>query len=609
MNDDLLEYYQREMSYLRALGAEYAENYPDVARRLRLEPDRCADPHVERLLEGFAFLTARIRRKLDDEYPEIAQAYLEMLAPHLLRPIPSLTVAHLENGPDPKRLAEGHTLPRGTGVVTLRPVEGHGCTFRTTQDVTLWPLAVSDARLSLDRIDAPDAPRAARSLLRISMRCEAPTDLGRIGKLRLYLNGPPEATYPLYEGLLRDVCEARVVAGGRTIALKAGALQPVGFEADQAALPLPLQSFPASLLLLEYFAFPEKFLFVDVDGWKALSGPPASGEVELQLFLSSPPRVKAETAVTAETFKLGCVPIINLFGKPAEPLRLTQSRAEYRIVPDVHKPLATEIHSIDKVSSWGSYLAKSRAFEPFYSTRHALAGPQPDAYWHATRYPSGRPGDDGTELDIAFVDLDFRPTRPASETILIDVTCTNRGIPPRMKVLDRLSREQGDFQVQAQAPIGKVRALRTPTKPLRPSLGRSVQWRLISTLSMNHLSLVSDPRGVEALREALRIHDFARSDVTRQLVQGVAAVGSRRVAGRLPAGARGGAVAMGVEATVTFDESRYVGSGAYLLAMVLERFLGNSASINGFSKLTARSLQREGVIQSWPPRAGERTLL
>lgn len=609
MNDDLLEYYQREMSYLRGLGAEYAEHYPDVARRLRLEPDRCADPHVERLLEGFAFLTARIRRKIDDEYPEISQAFLEMLAPHLLRPIPSLTIAHLENGPDPKRLVEGHTFPRGMGVVALRPAEGQVCTFRTTQDVTLWPLVVTEARLALDRIDAPDAPRAARSLLRISLRCDAPIDPGRVGRLRFYLNGPPEATYPLYEGLMRDVCEARIVAGGKAASLGPRPIRPVGFDPEQAALPLPPQSSPASLLLLEYFAFPEKFLFVDVVGWEAARGLDVSGGLELQLFLSSPPRVKAETAVTAETLKLGCVPVINLFGKSAEPLRLTQTRTDYRIVPDVHRPLATEIYSIDKVSSWGSYLAKSRTFEPFYSLRHSLAGPAADAYWQATRHPAGRPGDDGTEMDIAFVDPDFRPARPATETILTEVTCTNRSIPPRMKVLDKLSRDQGDFQVQAQGPVGKVRALRTPTKPLRPSLGRSVQWRLISTLSLNHLSLVSDPRGAEALREILRAHDFAKSDVTRQLVQGIASVSSRRVAGRLPAGLRGGAVAMGIEATVTFDESRYVGSGAYLLAMVLERFLGNSASINSFSKLSARSLQREGVIQSWPPRAGERTLL
>jgi type VI secretion system protein ImpG len=301
---------------------------------------------------------------------------------------------------------------------------------------------------------------------------------------------------------------------------------------------------------------------------------------------------------------LGCTPIVNLFSRVAEPIALKQARAEYRLVPDVHRPLATEVYSIDAVTGISGYLGEEVSYEPCFSARHAREGKGARAYWYATRRPSGRKDDPGTEVDLSFVDAEFNPRVPASHMVTVRATCTNRDLPARLP----FGGEQGDFELEGKAPVSRVRCLRRPTRPVRPPLRRGARWPLISHLALNHLSLVDTDEGAAALRELLRVYDFTDSAVTRQQIAGITGVAHRRVAGR--AGRKvGGAACLGVEVTLEFDESNYVGSGAFLLASVLERFLGLYVSINSFSQLVARTRQREGILRRWPPRAGERTLL
>jgi type VI secretion system protein ImpG len=287
----------------------------------------------------------------------------------------------------------------------------------------------------------------------------------------------------------------------------------------------------------------------------------------------------------------------------AEPIALNHARAEYRLVPDVHRPLATEVYSIDAVTGTSGYLDEEVSYEPFFSVRHAWEGKGARAYWYATRRPSARKDDPGTEVDLSFVDAGFNPRVPASQMVTVRATCTNRDLPARLP----FGGEQGDFELEGQAPVSRVRCLRRPTRPVRPPLRRGAQWPLISHLALNHLSLVDSDEVAVALRELLRVYDFTDSAVTRQQVAGITRVSHRRVAGR--AGRKVGAACLGVEVTLEFDESNYVGSGAFLLASVLERFFGLYVSINSFSQLVARTRRREGILRRWPPRAGERTLL
>lgn len=610
MDDDLLAYYNNELVYLRELGADFAHRYPKVAARLQLESDKCEDPHVERLLEGFAFLTARVRQKLDDEYPEIAEALLGVLYPHYLRPLPSMAIAQFLPPPDggPK-LAGGHTIDRGAELST-RPVHGSPCQFRTVYPVTLWPIEVESARLQHDRVVVAGKPLEAVGLIQIRLRCLGGVTFEqlKLDRLRFYLDGEPPVVHAIHAALLNHGCGISIqgrddLRAGPAVALPRDAIRPVGFEPDEGMFPYPKRSFPGYRLLQEYFAFPEKFLFFDLTGLERVAGTLRGDVVDLLLFLNRSPR--AEITVDAGNFRLGCAPVVNLFHHVCEPIALTQRRPDYRVVPDVHRPDATEIYEIESVTSTGGYLDEPVVFEPFYALRHdsaASAAKRP--YWIAMRRPSARRGDPGTEVYLSFVDPNFHPSRPATDTATVRSLCTNRNLPSKLP----FGGDQSDFQLAAPAPVGRVRCVRKPTVPQRPPMGRGLQWRLITHLSLNHLSLSDNERGLEALRAILHLYDFADVAVTRQQIDGIAGMSSRRTTGRTGRGL-GNAVCLGLEVELEFDESLYVGSGVFLFASVLERFLGLYTSINSFTRLVARVRQREGILKRWPPRAGDRTLL
>jgi type VI secretion system protein ImpG len=613
--DDFLSYYTEELASLRDLGAKFAGRYPKVAGRLLLGPDECEDPHIERLLEGFAFLAARIRRKIDDEFPEITDALLQVLYPHYVRPIPSMSVVQLQPGEDPMALREGFTVAPGTRLFSA-PVAGVRCAYQMAYPVTLWPVEVERAGVQAGLVGVPEAPLEAAAVIRLGLRCQKGVTFAQIltanprfDVLRFYLDGVPGVVHSLHELLLNHVCGVTVQGADEdeepwSVRLPAAALQPVGFESEEAIFPYPSHALPGYRLLQEYFAFPEKFLFVDITGLKAMAtakGVPGAA-IELLVFLDCEP--PAAVKVQAQTFRLGCTPVTNLFPVHCEPIRLDQTRTEYRVIPDVDLQWAHEVYSIDEVTSAGAYLDRTVAYEPFYSLRHATSGPEHRAYWYATRRRSVGESDSGTDVFLSFVNADFRPQVPATEAVSVRATCTNRDVPARLA----FGGNQGEFEVQSHGPISRVaRCLRKPTPSLRPRGGRGAQWRLISHLSLNYLSLAESGKGIESLREILRLYDWADDAVSRQQINGIRRVSSRPVTGRVR-GRAGPAACMGIEVTVEFDESHYVGSGVFLLASVLERFFGMYATINSFSQLVATT-HPEGLVKRWPPRAGNRTLL
>lgn len=604
MDDDLLAYYNAELTFIREMGAEFAEKYPKVASRLLLDADKCEDPHVERLLEGFAFLAARVRQKLDDEYPEITDALLGALYPHFQRPVPSMSVVQFIPGPDPSRLNGGFVIDRGARL-NSRPVGGAPCQFRTAYPVTLWPVRIEEARLQPDRVVFAGKRPEAVALLQLRLRGPDGVPFERIGldRLRFYLDGERPVAHALYELLFNNTCQVLLqgqTPGGGTevVNLTPRAILPVGFEDGEAMFPYPDRSFPGYRLLQEYFAFPDKFLFFDVTGFEALAGRNWGDAVDLLIFFNRPPR--SPMTVRSDHFRLGCAPVVNLFTLVAEPILVNQTQTEYRVVPDVHRPSATEIYSVDAVTCSSSFLGKSMPVEPFYDLRHGGRDDGDRAYWSATRRPSLKKGDPGTEIYLSFVDPGFSPRRPTAETLTIHAICTNRDLPGRLP----FGGGNSDFELESPGPISRVRCLVKPTPSLRPRLGRGAQWPLISHLSLNHLSLTDSEQGLDALRAVLGLYDLADSAANRQQIAGITRVSSRRVAGRV-----GRSACLGIEVTVEFDEGQFVGSGVLLLASVLERFLGAYASINSFCQLVATTRQREGVFKRWPPRAGERILL
>lgn len=625
MRDELLGYYERELVFLRRMGAEFAQKYPKIAARLLLEPDKCEDPHVERMIEAFAFLASRVHLKIDDEFPEITESLLNVLYPHYLSPIPSMSIAQFSLDPAQGKITAGYEIPRGTPLYS-RPIQGTPCRFRTCYPATLWPLVVSSASLeSPDRVDVRG--KQTEGMIRLRMRCVNETKLSelkvvsgerprQIDSLRFYLNGEPQLVYPLYELLLNQAVRVelhpdsskRGAAGpaqaSSPIVLPPESLKPVGFGAEEGMLPYTARSFAGYRLLSEYFAFPEKFLFVDVTGIDQAARAGFGEEFDILIYLREV--LPLRSSLDAGTFQLGCVPVVNLFQKIAEPIQLTQQQHEYQVIPDVHRQMATEIYSINSVTTTDPYLKKSRVFQPFYSVRHALAREPERTFWYATRRPSQREDDPGTEVSLSLVDLGFNPSVPAAEAITIHTTCTNRDLPGKLPFGGR----EGDFEVEGARSVSRVRCLKKPTNTLRPALRRGAQWRLISHLSLNHLSIVqADQDGApDALQEILLLYDFMDSAATRKQIDGITRVSSRRVVRQVGAAIQRGLV-RGIETSIELDEDQYVGSGTFLFASVLEHFLGLYVSLNSFNQLVVKTRQKEGILRRWPPRTGEQILL
>jgi type VI secretion system protein ImpG len=603
VQESLLEYYERELTVLRQLGQEFARAYPKVAGRLLLEPGKCEDPHVERLIQAFAFLAARIHHKIDDEFPEIADALLGILYPHYVAPIPSMSVVEFALDPDQGKLTSGYLIPRGMQLYS-RPIEGTQCRFRTSYPVTLWPIRVTSARFEPVDKRVPGVDAAA--LLRLELQCQGGISFKELelDRLRFFLHGENQLVHALYELLLNNAPHVQVLSGAKSprqyTVLERECFRPVGFGPDEGMLPYPAHALLGYRLLQEYFTFPQKFLFVDLVGLDRVDRTGAHGKLEVEIFLDRAPR--ADQSVSADNFRLGCAPIVNLFEQIAEPIRLDQTQHEHLIIPDVRRLSANEIYSVNTVTLSSPDTGAVRHVQPIYSIKHAGRDENETAFWYATRRPSVRKGDNGTEVFLSLADLNFNPMVPAAETLTISATCTNRDLPGKLPSDD----PRGDFELEGAAPVSAIRSLVKPTLPVRPPLTGEMQWRLISHLSLNYLSLGTG--GPDALHEILRLYDFSDTAVVRQQISGITNVSCKRVV-RRPSGMGWQAFCRGMEIVVEFDEEKYVGTGVFLFASVLETFLGLYASLNSFTQLTARSRQRERPIKRWPPRAGEQILL
>ncbi len=630
MRDELLGYYERELIFLRRMGAEFAEKYPKIAARLHLDEEKIEDPHVERIIEAFAFLAGRVGLKLDDELPEVTESFINLLYPHYLAPIPSMAIAQFSFGSEDDKLTAVQKLERGARL-NSRPVDGTPCRFRTAYDVELAPLVVESAAL-----ESP-APKDARGMyanshIRLSMRCFGDARLSemtiggtteRPRSIRFYLNGDPQLVFPLYEIIfnhatavefrpkdtplsqktLKTLTNLQLKLPDPVIIPAAEGLRQVGFAEEEAVLPFTKRSFAGYRLLSEYFSFPYKFLFFDVVGLDRAIAADFGSNFDILIHLKdvTPPIAP----VVTETFRMGCTPIVNLFTRLTDPIYLSQQKYEYQVIPDVHRQSTTEIYSIDEVISNDPRTNTTREFSPFYSLRHAFGEQMEKAFWYAVRRDSQRPGDEGTEMYMSLVDMNFNPRVPSVDVLNVRATCTNRDLPARLP----FGGKEGDFEIEGTALMSRVRCLTKPTETIRPPQRRAAQWRLISHLNLNYLSLVSgDEIAPEALQEILHLYNFDDSSVTRKQILGITGIESRKVVRKI-GGRVGAGFVRGIETTLTFDEEQFVGSGMYLFACVLERFLGLYASLNSFNQMVLKTEQREGIVKQFPPRAGEQDLL
>lgn len=611
MRDDLLEYYNRELAFLRRTGVEFAKRYPNVASGLLLEPQKCDDPHVERLLEGFAFLAARVHLKIDDDFPEFGEALLNITYPHYTRPVPSMAIVEFRLDPEQGKLTTGLKIARDS-MLFSRPSKGTRCQFMTCYDTTLWPVDVAGARwIAPHELQPPVRTTDAVAALKLDLRCLPEITFGKLDleTLRLYINAEPNLAPTLYELLLnnctrillRDPAKPR----REPIVLPAQALSPVGFELNQGMLPTNRRSFVGYRLLQEYFTFPAKFFFLDLAGFDRVRAADFGDRLEVVFLISTFERADRrsvlEAGVAKETIRLGCTPIVNLFPKTSEPVLLTQRQPEYIVVPDARRRATTGIFSIEEVTAVSPGSDKPLQFEPLYSFRHGADSDQ-RLFWLAHRRATRWRPDEGTDVHLSFVDRTSRVAFPDTDAVTARMLCYNGSLPYQLPFND----PAGDFELPGGGPIATIRTLVRPTQPLDPPLGKAQLWRLISQLSLNYISLIEG--GVEALRELLRLHNFPDSPSGEKQIQGIVGVEGRPAYARIESD-HGLTFARGHRVEIEFDEEYFAGSGVYLLSAVLERFLGLYVSLNSYCTLVARSRQRKEILREWPPRAGAKALL
>jgi type VI secretion system protein ImpG len=607
--DTLLPYYDRELAAVRKLAGEFAAANPKVAGRLRITADAADDPHVERLLEGVAFLAARVQHRLDDDAPELSDALLELLCPHLLAPVPSLTTVQLR----PKPEATGASLiARGTTMQT-QPVRGESLQYRTCHETVLWPVAIERAKLAGLPLPAPVNPHAPRAaaVLRLSLSTTVPglsfADLA-LDRLRLHLRGSGPTPTQLLELLCTSTLSLALADGPadpRPTFLRPDRLVQVGFEPQEAALPWPQRAFSGHRLLTEYFAFPEKFLYIDISGLEARSLVQRSSSLEVFVYLSRTAG-DLERSVSEENFVLGATPVVNLFEHPAEPVAMDGTQSDWLVVPDARRPAALEIYAVEAVRLSRPDAPQPRKVPHFQRLKHEF-GTEPDAEglsWLAARRPAPAILG-GTETRLMMRDPQFDPALPADGVLSIDLTCCNRDMPsllpfgggqPALRISDPAAAASGAL------------CLAPPTATLRPQLRERSGWRLVSHLALNHLGVTGGEQAALALREMLRLHDLRDVPETRLALDGIVSVNATPSVARLP-GTRPGNFARGIDIQLTFEPQAWTAGGLFLLAGVLERLFALQVSINGFVRTSAHLRGRSGAVASWPPRSGTRVLL
>lgn len=626
MDPHLLEFYNRELLYIREMGGEFAKEFPKIAGRLGLDAFECADPYVERLLEGFAFMAARVHLKLEAEFPKFTDNLLEMVYPHYLSPTPSMAVVQFEPDPTEGSLTKGFTLERDTALHSLMgPGDQTSCEYRTSQAVTLWPFTLSQASYSSRDVVATRLPgrfQDAKAILRLRLTAPTPVTFGDLPleRLPIFLRGRDTRTMLLYEQLFADASSIIVTwdgPGGPTTRIIEQALAPMGFDDDQALMPMGPQSFKGYRLLNEYFAFQQRFLFFELLSLqKALVDCPAR-EIDILIpFRRSHARL--ENVIDTNNFGLYCSPAINLFPHSADRIHLSDSEVEYHIVPNRTRPMDFEIHSILAVNGYGDDAEVAQEFRPFYAiTDVDLQSPAHKQCFYSLRRTQRqlsskqrrrgpRTSYVGSEVYMSIVDSTNAPYSPSLSQLELKVMCTNRDLPLTMPI----GKLHTDFSLETGAPVKSIRCLAGPTEPQESfaSMTGDRTWRLISHLSLNYLSIIDgDGHGVPALRELLSLYEDVYAPGAARETDGIIGVASRPIVRRVSQ--RGPLTfGRGLEVTLTCDESRFEGSGAFLLAAVLSDFFSKYVSINSFTQTVLRTLDR-GEVMRWPINIGRRQIL
>ena len=614
--DELFATYERELVILRSLCREYAQRYPKVAAKLQIGGEACDDQHVERLIQAVALLSARVTKRLDDSYPQFTEALLNLLFPHYLRPFPSCAIVQFSAKPGVGAPATCANVPRGTLLQSAR-VGGVQCTFKTAYDVASSAVALADVNFNA-MLCAPVGTRlppgatSSLTLVLAAATAGAPLSATPAASLRLYIEGDPSLCATLRDLLFMRTSGAylQFADDGPWERLPTVPIKPVGFADDEALIPFGARSHLAHRILAEYFAFPDKFNFFDIDLPTLLARVPADlSRLTLHLAISDvhpgSDQARMLASLSTENLRQGCTPVVNLFSRPGVPITYDQRSADYTLLADASFPQAFEVYSVDKVhmvSQDGKGCVISQ-FHPFFSLRHGGEdGRQKGRYWLMRHDETLAICSPGHEKLITLVNADCDPLAVGRNTLSVELTCTNRDLPCSI----RLGAPDGDLFFPGTARDDVIRLLRRPTRPARLINGTDTHWRLISHLALNHHSLVQE--GAEGLREMLTLYDLVQSPVTRRQISGIVAVEAGETTAWIRH-KRATSLVYGIEVRLTLDEEAFAGAGLHLFAQVIDQFLGLYVHLNSFVELVILSHHSGKELLRCQPRSGSMSLL
>jgi len=627
MDPRLLRLYSEELTHLREVGAEFAHDFPKIAARLGMEGLEVADPYVERLLEGFAFLAARVQLKLEAEHPRLISHLLESIYPNFLAPTPSMMVLRMKADLADPNLVKGYPVPRGSSVLS-RVSRGQNtqCEFRTAHEVTLWPIEIASVQYFTYAPDLPltrvPAAQGSKGGLRIRLRAGGGLSLSQLtlDRLSFYISAAGDTAFRLHELLLGATMGTWLQHPGASESptwRDADSLRGLGFDSDEALLPESSRMFSGHRLVQELAVLPQRFLFFEVTGLRERLAR-VSGDTAELVILFNRGDAPLEALVDTGSLALNCTPAINLFRKRLDRVVLGPGSAEYHLVPDRTRPMDFEVHSVESVQGHGAGPDAQRSFRSLYDSRwsHPSEGAGYYALRRDPRMPSERQRAQGTrsayigeEVYLSLVDGRHGPYRAELRQLSVMAWVTNRDLPILLPVGTDARGGPSAWQLESPGPVSGVDAMTAPTKPLsRQSVG-AYGWNLVSQLSINHLALAGeDPEQAAAgIRAMLRLYGPVDDVAWARQVDGLRSLAVQSIVRRLPL--KGPlSFGNGLSIEIELDELAFQGTSAFMMATVLERYLARHAAINSFSQTTMRSSQR-GFVFRWAPRMGGRERL
>lgn len=575
----LNQYYEDELSYLREMGDIFARETPKLAGFLSRQAE---DPDVERLLEGFAFLTARLRQRLDDEMPEIVHGLIQLLWPHYLRPVPPVTMLAFDQAdaatPVAIRVARGTT-------VRSRMIDGISCPFSTSYDLDVMPLRVA-------KVDLENRPTSARLDIRLQLLPRGSLRCMSGGRLRLHFatEREPLVGRSLYLWMLRHATQISIRSDdGDSLKLGPEAVKPVGFAADESVLPAPSASFSGFRLIQEYLTYPEKFLFLDLTGLAPLAGWTANNfTVTFEFRRPLPNQIR----VVDGNIRLNCTPAVNLFAADAQPLRVDGAKAEYRLQPGADTGLS--IHAVEQATGYMQGRAQPVRYVPFESFRHDLPGQEASALFYRVRV---RPSVVGRGIDhyLAFVNRRDQIAVPPVEVVSVALTCSNG------RLAERLPPGSID-QPGADMPSGlSATNIGSVASEVPPPIGDGLLWRLVANLARNFGSIVDVEalRGVVASYDFRAVHDAQARRKLELLSEGLGEFNHSDMDWIL----RGRPVRMRSLELVAAESKLGGEAELFLFGSILDAFFIAFASINSLHRFSVRGSE-SNVVYAWSPRTG-----